>query len=103
MFACCPQLVLGFEQGSQDELDSGEDEGGARGGAAWISGPVGSGKTAAVAAVANELGLQVCVTKLISFIRGFVLLHTMHATAPWELQMLSSVFHSTPGCKLQSC
>lgn len=47
-------------QDSQDVLDSDEDESSTGGGAAWISGPVGSGKTAAVAAVANELGLQVC-------------------------------------------
>ncbi|KAK9833435.1 hypothetical protein WJX81_005331 [Elliptochloris bilobata] len=46
-------------QGSQDMLDSEEDERDTGGGAAWISGPVGSGKTAAVAAVAQELGLQV--------------------------------------------
>ena len=46
-------------QGAQDVLDSDEDDGTKGGGAAWISGPVGSGKTAAVAAVAQELGLQV--------------------------------------------
>ena len=36
-----------------------EEDGTESGGAAWISGPVGSGKSAAVAAVAQELGLQV--------------------------------------------
>lgn len=46
-------------QGAQDVLDSDEEDGTNGGGAAWISGPVGSGKTAAVAAVALELGLQV--------------------------------------------
>ena len=46
-------------QGAQDVLDSDEEDGTNGGGAAWISGPVGSGKTAAVAAVAQELGLQV--------------------------------------------
>jgi len=53
-----PEVEAVWLQDSQ-ELDSDEEACGLGGGAAWISGPVGSGKTAAVAAVANELGLQV--------------------------------------------
>ena len=54
-----PDVGLVSIQGAQDVLDSDEEDGTNGGGAACDLGPCGSGKTAAVAAVAQELGLQV--------------------------------------------